>query len=178
MSQADGNTTTRRHMLAASASLAVVPVAAVAAQISVNPDAELLVLGAKFDELMRRMAITEKLDAPYQEALSAVLEKMDRERTGPISGEEYVKAFERVDAEYGHTRPSPSTDDISDALDPVIRGIHALPAPSVAGLRVKARVAKYVCVRFWDDPDDDADWDKLGARKAIDAVLSLPETPA
>jgi hypothetical protein len=100
------------------------------------------------------------------------------DRTGPISNEEYVKAYERVDAEDGHTRPSPSTEDISDAMCAVIQGIHALPTLSVAGLRVKAQVAKYVCVRFWDDPDDDADWDKLGARNAIDAVLSLPETLA
>jgi hypothetical protein len=176
MTQAEFKTTTRRHMLTAGAALAVVPIAAVAARASLNPDAELLALGAQFDELVRHMAVAERLDEPYQKAMRAMLEKMHRERTGPISNEEYVKAYDRVDAEY--PRPLPCPDDISDAMDPIMRHIHALPALSIAGLKVKARVARFACRHFWEHPDTEADWDHKCARNAIDAVLSLPETLA
>jgi len=161
---------------AVAATAAAIPVAAVAAHASVNPDAELLALGAQFNELVRRMAVAERLDEPHQEAMRAMLEKMHRERTGPISNEEHVKAYDRVEAEY--PRPLPCPDDISDAMDPIMRHIHALPALSIAGLKVKARAARFACRHFWNDPDDRADWDHKCARNAIDAVLSLPETLA
>jgi hypothetical protein len=171
--QADSKSTSSRRTLLARAALAVVPIAAVAAQASVKSDTELLALGTQFDELVRRMAMAERLDEPYQEAMRAMLEKMHRERTGPISDEEYVKAYDRVAAEF--PRPSPCPDDISDAMDPIMRHAHALPALSIAGLKVKARAARFACRHFWEHADNEADWDHKCARAAIDAVLSLPE---
>jgi hypothetical protein len=167
------NTTqTRRNALTAIASMAGAVVTPAIAATVANPDAELLALGAQFDELARRLAIADKLDEPYQEAFQAAL---DRARTGLISNETFSDVLVRVEVE--NPRPSPSPDDITDAMDPIIRGIIAVPALSIAGMKVKARVAKLVsCAHFWNNPDNKTDWDKLVARQTIDAVLSLPET--
>jgi hypothetical protein len=41
------------------------------------------------------------------------------------------------------------------------------------GLAVKARVARFSCEHYWDEPEEDLDWDELMARKLIDAVLDF-----
>jgi hypothetical protein len=43
----------------------------------------------------------------------------------------------------------------------------ALPAFTLAGLAVKARLARFACSHFYDEPDGNADWDKLVARRLI-----------
>jgi len=43
----------------------------------------------------------------------------------------------------------------------------------MGGLAVKARVAESACDYYWDEPDGNADSDKLMARKLIEAELSL-----
>jgi len=77
----------------------------------------------------------------------------------------------RIEKEYPVAGPEP--DHFSDQMDsPMIR-IMSLRARTIDGLAVKARVARYACKHFWDDSDADCDWDKLMARKLIDAVLKM-----
>jgi hypothetical protein len=69
----------------------------------------------------------------------------------------------------GHQRRHP--DNIMDEIDPIGGAVMAIPALTLAGLSVKARLVKFGASTYWTESDDDADWDKLLVRKAIDAVI-------
>jgi hypothetical protein len=78
-----------------------------------------------------------------------------------------------------------SDDDlISDAAWPEYEAIDretcelaekiiAVPARTLAGLRVKAIVAIHSSWFLWDKPFDDLDWDQKGARALMEAVCSV-----
>jgi hypothetical protein len=51
--------------------------------------------------------------------------------------------------------------------------IMAVPARTVAGLRVKAIVAIHSSWFLWDKPFDDLDWDQKGARALMEAACSV-----
>jgi hypothetical protein len=122
------------------------------------PDAELLVLGKQFDQLERQ----------YHEVMERDRPRIERE----LQLLEAQEPFEKLDEEFG-PQSSPDALDILDTMDAPIRRIIALPASTLAGLAVKARVARFSCERFWDEPEEDLDWDELMARKLIDAVLDF-----
>jgi hypothetical protein len=58
-------------------------------------------------------------------------------------------------------------------LDAPMRWIMTLPATTLAGLAIKARVARFSCEHLWEEPEEDLDWDELMTRKLIDAVLDF-----
>src|ERR1019366_9066045 len=55
----------------------------------------------------------------------------------------------------------------------VSRAIVAIPATTIAGLAVKARLAAFANEGCWDDSDEDADWEVLVVRKLVDAVIRV-----
>ena len=59
-------------------------------------------------------------------------------------------------------------------VDGVSRAIVAIPATTIAGLAVKARLAAFA--NDWDDSDND--WDVLTVRKLVDAVIRLASSSA
>jgi hypothetical protein len=79
---------------------------------------------------------------------------------------------EKLDEEFG-PQGRPDALDILDMVDVPMRRIMALPATTLAGLAVKARVARFSCKHYWDEPEEDLDWNELMARKLIDAVLDF-----
>jgi hypothetical protein len=79
---------------------------------------------------------------------------------------------QELGAEFG-PQSRPEALDILDMMDPPMRRIMALPATALAGLAVKARVARFSCEPFWDEPEEDLDWDELVARKLSHAVLEF-----
>ena len=122
------------------------------------PDAELLALGKQVDQLERQ----------YHEVMERDRPRIERE----LQLLEAQEPFEKLDEEFG-PQSRPDALDILDTMDAPIRRIMALPVTTLAGLAVKARVARFSCEHFWDEPEEDLDWHELMARKLIDAVLDF-----
>ena len=123
-----------------------------------SADVELLPLGKQFDQLERQ----------YHEVIERDRPRIERE----LQLLETQEPSEKLDEEFG-PQSRPDALDILDMMDAPIRRIMALPATTLAGLAVKARVARFSCELFWDKPEEDLDWDELMARKLIDAVLDF-----
>jgi hypothetical protein len=74
----------------------------------------------------------------------------------------------------------PSMDRRSILLDtatPLEERAIALPARTVAGLAVKASIAKEYSRRLWGDAEIDMDYDAFVARRVIDGVFALAGDP-
>jgi hypothetical protein len=147
--------TSRRTLLATGAALAAVPVGAVAAQASVNPDAELLALG-------RQLAILHAEDIRTEEVSEATAEEASEETTRrlgyDLDQEKATKTNESWIVMYGIVRRESGADALSDAnyavwqrIEPIYRRVMAMPAHTVAGIGVKARaVAMFAVSYLWD----------------------------
>jgi hypothetical protein len=85
------------------------------------------------------------------------------EETTPV-GREYVKRAQRQ-------------EDAERAMDTLARTIQTLPAASVAGLGVKAKVATINNRYLWDKPLNELDWDQWGSRSLIEANLAAAGLP-
>jgi hypothetical protein len=121
-------------------------------------DLELLALGKQFDQLERQYHAVMERDRPRIERELQLLDAQE--------------PSEKLDEEFG-PQSRPDALDILDMMDAPIRRIMALPATASAGLAVKARVARFSCEHFWNEPEEDLDWHELMARKLIDAVLDF-----
>ena len=122
------------------------------------PDVELLALGKQFDRLERQYHEVVERDRPRIERELQLVEAQERP--------------DKVDEEFG-PQSRPDALDILDMMDPPTHRIVALPATTLAGLAVKARVARFSWEHFWDEPEENLDWDELMARELIDAVLDF-----
>jgi len=65
------------------------------------------------------------------------------------------KQFELLENQYDLAaargdQAEPHCDDITDAMEAPMRRIMALPATTLAGLAVKARVARFACFDFYE----------------------------
>jgi len=58
-------------------------------------------------------------------------------------------------------------------MEPIERAILAMPADSMAGVAVKARVAAHVVSNYWDVPLDRLDLDARAFRHLVEAVCSV-----
>jgi hypothetical protein len=88
--------------------------------------------------------------------------------------DQFLQAYHKFADEVGLTairKVSESPDDIMNECDPVSRAIMSIPSTTLAGLAVKARLAKYEVSNYWDESDSEVDRDKLTVRKLIDAVI-------
>jgi hypothetical protein len=124
------------------------------------PDAELLALGKQFDRLERQYRQTMERDRPRIERELQLLDAHQR------------NVQQKLDAEFG-PQSRPDALDFLEMMDAPMRQIMALPATALAGLAVKARVVRFSCEPFWDEPEEELDWDELMARKLSDAVLEF-----
>ena len=61
--------------------------------------------------------------------------------------------------------------DIANTMCPISLRITALPANTIEGLAVKAKIAKFFGSHFWKPEfEGDCDWDMLLARKLIELI--------
>ena len=121
-------------------------------------DVELLALGKQFDQLRRQ----------YHEVMERDRPRIERE----LQLFDAQEPSEKLDEEFG-PQSRPDALDILDRMDAPIRRMMALPATTLAGLAVKARVARFSCDHFWDETEEDLDWHELMTRRLIDAVLDF-----
>jgi hypothetical protein len=139
-----------------------------------HPDEELLAYGRDLDSCIHDYKIAHAKFRPLWDRLD---ERLDAER--PAENESFVDWHHRLCDEIGlsaledkHEHP----DDPTNRSDAPSRAILAIPATTLTGLAVKARLARFGASHIWDKSDDDADWDHLVLRKLVDAVLDLAAT--
>lgn len=164
--------TSRRGLLAVAAAAAIPTVLPVKAAHS---DDALLAYGRELDRCVHDYKTTCARYRPLWNELSSRLQD-----EFPKS-EDGVTFHERIYDEVGLKAlddQGEHPDDIINRSDAPSRAILAIPATTLAGLAVKARLAKFGASHIWDESDTDADWDHLVLRNLVDAVLELAMTQA
>lgn len=163
--------TSRRSFLAtAVAAAATIPVALPAK--AVHPDESLLDYGRELDGCAHDYWTTCAKYRPLWDKLNTQLEEERNNETNRASYDEICDevGLSALDEKGEHP------DDIMERSDAPSRAILAIPATTLAGLAVKARLAKFGASHIWDESDADADWDHLVLRNLVDAVLELAAT--
>ena len=142
---------------------------------SQTPDAELIELGHQHDLIAQRHAAAVARFRPKWDQHRQMMKDWESDNPG-LSSEEYVEAYHRIANEIGLTAMEQSgqhPDNLLSESEPIARAILAIPAITVAGLSVKARLARFGADDLWDENDDDADWSDLLIRNLIDAVVHV-----
>lgn len=156
---------TRRAAMTGAAALAAVPA------IAPHADAELLGLGQRLDDLRRRYAASRACWAPVQAEYARRWRKWQQDHPGDPGVGVYSGIMKEVDHYMAPTEPHPDHVVCAPGMEDMQRAIMALPAVTLAGLAVKARLAAFAAPGMWDESDEDADWDDLCIRNLIDAVI-------
>jgi hypothetical protein len=142
---------------------------------SQTPDAELIELGHQHDLIAQRHAAAVARFRPKWDEHRQLMKDWKSDNPG-LSSEEYMAAYNRIANEIGLTAMEESglhPDDLLEESEPIARAILAIPAITVAGLSVKARLARFGADGLWDENDGAADWSDLLVRNVIDAVVHV-----
>jgi hypothetical protein len=133
-------------------------------------DADLVSKGRTMDRFIAEYEAARTAFDPLWNAREALL------TTSRRPGESSHDFFARIDEEVGITalekRQTHPTDIINNAHSVSMEVLKA-KATTIAGLAVKARLAKFTAEYLWEESDADADWDHLILRNLVDAVLEL-----
>lgn len=163
---------TRRTLFQAAAVTAAASSSSRASNAKANhPDDVLLTYGRELDSCIHDHKTTCAKYRPLWDNLSARLQDETRRHD-----ESSVSWHGRIYAEVGLEaldQQGEHPDDIIGRSDAPSRAIMAIPATTLAGLAVKARLAKFGASHIWKESDGDADWDHLVLRNLVDAVLEL-----
>jgi hypothetical protein len=125
-----------------------------------TPDAELIGLGHLFNELALWYETAWDLSQPNWRAVSAEMDRGTKPRMAQRRADRIAPL------------PSPGCDDLVGRMQPISLRIMALPANTIEGLVVKAKIADFFCRDLWDvESEDDCDWDVLVARKLIKSTI-------
>jgi hypothetical protein len=171
--------TSRRAMLAGIIAPAIVTAASFAEAAAADvADAELLELGRQHQALTARLDAATEICKPLWKEFGERLKAWRKTIPGPATDEMYVAEIDRINRDVGLAaieERGEHPDHLSDQMDPIVRRILAIQPTTLAGLAVKARVARYGSRHLWDKPDGRADWDHLLVRNAIDAIISMAD---
>ncbi|MGD0333912.1 MAG: hypothetical protein ABSA90_11745 [Xanthobacteraceae bacterium] len=178
--------TTRRTIVSgAAAAVASIGITdAAIASTTASADSELLELGRAFEPILAEWAeIIRTSDADQAQFERAVLEATGisfddapapgRWDSAPDSywrsRDEILKRLDTAESDLVWER---SLTEIDAKASPIARAIFALPARTLAGLAVKARVAAFVHSDWWRPivPDDA---DRLGTRNVVDLLENI-----
>ena len=151
-----------------------------AASPPIGPDAELVALGRKLDDIIQRHAIATERCGPLWDEQDRLLEEWFTAHSRPDDergrDEKVLAALQRIQDDVGLTALYENgycVETILAEAVPISFSIMAIPATTIVGLKVKAKLAKFGAPSLWEEADDDADWGDLVARKLIDEVLSV-----
>lgn len=136
-------------------------------------DLELLALGREHERMAQQFKAAHQRLAPLNTELNRRLGEW-RATAAVRTDDEIIKARQRISDELGISRIAERgehTDDIANVMDPIARAIMEMPATTLGGLAVKAKVAAFNASGLWDDPAEDCDWDTYCLRKLIEDVL-------
>ncbi len=160
---------TRRTLFQAAAVTATVASPALSTAKAKHPDEALLAYGRELDSCAHGYWTALAKYRPLWDKLRDRLEEQRESRTNRV-------AYHQIYGEVGLTaldQQGEHPDDFTTRADAPSRAIMATPATTLAGLAVKARLAKFGASEIWNESYDDADWDHLVLRSLVDAVLDL-----
>jgi hypothetical protein len=135
-------------------------------------DSELLKLGCQLDLLVQRYQCARQRFVPVNQVHTKMLDQWRQANPGYSEAqlaEAYADIYKQLSEAVGGEHP----DDVLDESDNISRAIMAIPATTVRGLAVKARLAAFGAEEYWYDNDEDADWGVLTLRKLVDAVIQV-----
>ncbi len=139
---------------------------------SAAADAELIALGNEHDQYVARFRASVSAWEPLFEEHKRCLQEW-RSKHPSYSSKAFGKAYSVIMRKLEKRAPLPHPDDILDARsDELSHIIMNMPATTIAGLAVKARLAAFSAPNLWKASDANADWDDLCIRKLIDSVLT------
>lgn len=160
---------TRRTLFQAAAVTAAAASPGVSTAKAKHPDEALLAYGRELDTCVRDHKTACAKYRPLWDKLSA---RFEEER----DNETHRNSYSQICDDVGLTAlnlQSEHPDDILMRAEAPSRAILAIPATTLAGLAVKACLAKFGAEHIWNESDADADWDHLVLRNLVDAVLEL-----
>jgi hypothetical protein len=172
------NTMVSAASLATATAIAVAPTV-VHAVTSADSDAELIKIGEQFDVAVKGViAASERLDSLYQPVLNAVEANAtwpeNQNEWLPGHAKQYLEALTVAQRDIG----GPPLADADTALDEAYgrtdklsKVIRTLPARTIGGVAVKARVAALACAHYWRDPIKLIDWEDEQARLLVEATF-------
>jgi hypothetical protein len=160
--------TSRRSLLAgAVVATAFIPAASPAK--GTHPDEALLAYGRELDRCAHDYWTICAKYRPLWDKLNA---RLEQERDSETNRASHSQIYDEVGLS-ALDQQGEHPDDIMARSDAPSRAILAIPATTLAGLAVKARLAKFGASHIWDESDADADWDHLVLRNLVNAVLEL-----
>jgi hypothetical protein len=172
------NTMVSAASLATATAIAVAPTAAQAAA-SADSDAELIKLGEQFDLAVKDIiAARERLDSLYQPVLNEVEANAtwpeNQNEWSPEHANQYLAALTVAQRNFGGPPLADADDAHEEAYgytDKLSKMIGTLPARTVEGMAVKARVVALACAHYWHDPIKVNDWEDEQARHLVEATF-------
>jgi hypothetical protein len=172
------NTMVSAASLATATAIAIPSLAAQAAT-STEGDAGLIMLGKQFDVAVKDViAAREKLDT----LSDIVYEAAEANATWPDNqndwsrddAKHYFAALTAAQRDVGgppFTEADAALNEAYGRTDEMSKMIGTLPAHTVEGLVVKARVTALACAHLWGEPIKEIDWDKEHARRLVEATF-------
>lgn len=159
----------RRRFLAVATAAAAAAIPPTLPAKAMRQDEELLAYGRELDTHIHDHKTACARYRPLWDKLSA---RLGEERDNETNRNSYSQICDDV----GLTAlalQSEHPDDILMRAEAPSRAILAIPATTLSGLAVKARLATFGAEHIWNESDADADWDHLVLRNLVDAVLEL-----
>ncbi len=160
---------TRRTLFQAAAVTAAASAPGISPAKAKHPDEALLAYGRELDGCAHDYWTALAKYQPLWDKLNARLEEQRESRTNRAA---YHQIYDEVGLA-ALDRQGEHPDNITTRADGPSRAIMAIPATTLAGLAVKARLAKFGASHIWEESYDDANWDHLLLRSLVDAVLEL-----
>jgi len=163
----------------ATATAVTVPPTAVQAAASTDSDAELIKIGEQFDVAVKNViAAREQSDALN----GSVLEAVEADATWPDNqndwsrdhAKQYLAALTAAQRDVGGpplTDAETALDEAYGRTDELAKVIGTLPAHTIGGVAVKARVVALACSHYWRDPIKLIDWEDKQARLLVEATF-------
>jgi hypothetical protein len=134
-------------------------------------DLELLRLGRQLDLLVQRFETARQRFIPVWEA-HTLCGKWLQAHPG-CAEDQVTAAYLEILGDLSEGMGE-HPDDVMNEVSGVSRAIVAIPATTIAGLAVKARLAAFANDGSdWNESDEDADWEVLCARKLVEAVIGV-----
>lgn len=168
----------KREMLtgAAAAALPALPVSAIGAcaGTAAKADAELIALGKRLEALYARDFELREMLAPYWEEHDRRMKAL-YEQNGGSGDELYLARDAEVRRELGAAFAA-ATDEHGQVIDDICapaKRMFALPARSLEGLAVKARMTAIERSELWAEPFRIFDWHDMFLRNLVEAVLAM-----
>jgi hypothetical protein len=175
------NTIVSAASIAAATAVAVPPISAAASKLAPSEaiDAELIMLGEQFDVGVKDIIeARERLDSLSQPVLIAIEANAtwpeNQNEWEPGHAKQYLAALTEAQRDIGGQPLADADTALEEAYsrtDKLSKVIGTLPARTVEGMAVKARVTALACSHYWSESIKRIDWEDEQARLLVESAF-------